>query len=503
MQSRNTNARTLILAGVGLLAFILGAVALFTVLSQNNAATGNPHLGVTIFPHETVPATLPPAINILPPTLAPSPAISQTGPTSTPQSIRQYVVQPNDTMWDIAVKFGVTLEQIVGANPGINPDLLGLGQTLNIPPSTYDPPPLPTRAPLPLPNQTAVPNAPAPSAPNLANAVQGHVLADAGGLRLRSLPSADAEIITRLGPNTELEILGEVAGQPWIQVVTPSGTQGFVMAQYVAIGGGNILPTLEPAQGLIPTAPSIPVGPLEYPFLSDLSARVYEIFRNGQAQGNVPNHVVLVGDSNTDNPQFFAPFDYGNYNLGNYPYLQTTVNYFKGTFAQDSPAAKGGFNTTQVLAPGSCGDTNIACALNQQKPSVALILLGTGDQHTWQTFEDRYRRIIEITIAHGVIPVLITKADDLECRDNNAPCGFINGKIATIAGEYQVPLLNLRQVVQTLPNGGCIGDGFHYSFPPDNKSAWFTADYLQYGYTQRNLTALQTLDVIRRKVLQG
>ena len=499
MQSRNTNRRTLILAGVGLLAFILGAVALFTVLSNNNAGTGNPRLGVTIFPRATMPPT--PVIAVVPPTIELTPQMT---PTVTAETIRQYVVQANDTMWDIAVKFGVTLEQIVGANPGINPDLLSLGQTLNIPPSSYEAPPLPTSAAPALPNLPQQPQQSGQSsnAPDLSKAVPGYVLADAGGLRLRSLPSADAEIITRLGPNTQLQILGEVAGQPWIQVVTPNGTLGYVMAQYVSVGGGNVLPTLEPSQALIPTAPSVPVGPLEYPYLSDLSARVYDIFRNGQSQGNVPNHVVLVGDSNTDNPQFFAPFDYGNYNLGNYPYLQTTVDFFKGSFAQNSPAAKGGFNTTQVLAQGACGDTNLACALNQSKPSVALILLGTGDQHTWQTFEDRYRRIVEITISHGVIPVLMTKADDLECRDNSAPCGFINGKIATIAGEYQVPLLNLRQVVQPLPNGGCISDGFHFSYPPDNKSAWFTADYLQYGYTQRNLTALQTLDVIRRKVLQ-
>ena len=47
----------------------------------------------------------------------------------------------------------------------------------------------------------------------------------------------------------------------------------------------------------------------------------------------------------------------------------------------------------------------------------------------------------------------------------------------------------------------CISDGFHYNFPADNKSAWFASEYLQYGYNQRNLTALQTLDVIRRKVM--
>jgi hypothetical protein len=328
------------------------------------------------------------------------------------------------------------------------------------------------------------------------------VLSDAGGVRLREQPSTDAAIITKLGPDTELQILGEVAGQTWLRVITPNGTQGYIMARYVAIGGAVVLPTPDPSQPqpIFPTP--IPIGPLEYPYLSDLSARVYEIYRTGQALGNRPNGVVLVGDSNTDNPQFFAPFDWGNYNLGNYPYLQSTVDFFKGSFAQNSPAAKGGFNTSSVLGPGACGDTNLACAYNNARPSVALILLGTGDQHSWQSFEERYRQIVAYTIQRGIIPVLITKADDLECRDNNAPCGFINSKIATIASQYQVPLLNLRQIVERLPNGGCTGDGFHYNFPPGDRSAWFTPEYLQYGYTQRNLTALQTLDVIRRKVIQ-
>jgi len=52
-----------------------------------------------------------------------------------------------------------------------------------------------------------------------------------------------------------------------------------------------------------------------------------------------------------------------------------------------------------------------------------------------------------------------------------------------------------------LPGGGCQGDGFHYSLAPGDKNAWFTLENMQYGYTQRNLTALQTLDVLRRKII--
>jgi hypothetical protein len=214
----------------------------------------------------------------------------------------------------------------------------------------------------------------------------------------------------------------------------------------------------------------------------------------------------VIGDSNSQNPAFLKPIDWGNYNLGSYAYLQGTVDFFRGSFGIEGPASIGGFNTLKVLDPGSSpnwcnGQSPLECEYSRTRPSVSLILLGTGDQHNWQNFEGNYRRIIETSINMGVIPVLITKPDDLECRDNSAPCGFINGKIAQLAYEYQVPLLNLRQVLDRLPQGGTTGDGFHFSFPPDQRSAYFTSDYLQYGYNQRNLTALQALDVLRRKVI--
>jgi hypothetical protein len=47
-----------------------------------------------------------------------------------------------------------------------------------------------------------------------------------------------------------------------------------------------------------------------------------------------------------------------------------------------------------------------------------------------------------------------------------------------------------------LPNEGLGPDGIHPSAAPD--SADFTADSLQFGYTVRNLTALQALDALWR-----
>jgi hypothetical protein len=167
----------------------------------------------------------------------------------------------------------------------------------------------------------------------------------------------------------------------------------------------------------------------------------------------------------------------------------------------------GGFNTAKVLDPANAdsrcsgGESPLACEYRLQKPSVALILLGTGDQHTWRDFEGRYRQIISYTISLGIVPVLITKADNLESTDNTAAPGFINAVIVRLSQEYDVPLLNLRQAVDPLPNRGCQPDGFHYNSPPDGLTANFTGDHLSYGFTMRNLTALQMLDALRRYVL--
>jgi len=500
MQSR---PRALLPVIVSLAVLILGAVVIIGILTRPRPTSPGPggDIAVTLYPRPTQIATATPVG--LPALATPTPA-PQVAPTATAR-VTQYVVQQNDTLWDIAIRFGFqTLDPILAVNPGLNPDFLSLGQVVQIPGTDFVPPPgsVPTRAPLPQPAGSA----PGTNTGSTANipVVIGQVMASAGGLRLRETPDYNANVITKLGPNTQLQILGQVAGESWLKVITPNGAQGYVDAQYISIGQAAVLPT-QPAPVNAPPPP-VAVGPLDYPYLSDITPRVVQIFQVGQARGNRANAFSVVGDSNSQHPAFMKPIDWGNYNLGNFGYLQSTIDFFKGSFAIDSPASIGGFNTTKVLdpasSPGWChGQSPLACEYSRTKPSIALILLGTGDQHTWQGFEGRYRQIIQTTIDMGVIPVLITKADDLECRDNNAPCGFINGKISALAFEYGVPLLNLRQVVQVLPGGGCQGDGFHYSLAPGDKNAWFTLENMQYGYTQRNLTALQTLDVLRRKII--
>jgi hypothetical protein len=328
-----------------------------------------------------------------------------------------------------------------------------------------------TAAPSPSAGATSTPEVPAPTAtatrtpdptatdpptPTPTPGVTGRVSETVPTLRLRAAPGTTGEILAELRPKTLMTVHGRTADNSWLQVITIDDQAGWVSAAYVLVTGD--LAMLE-VTGTAVEAPDTVVS-----YLTGVSAYAREVFLQGAALGNREFAFSLVGDSNTDNPAFLAPFDYGNFSLGDYDYLSPTISYFAGSFSRDSVSAVGSFSTARVLDPayadGRCngGESPLACEYRLHKPSVALILLGTGDQHAWQTFEGRYRQIIEYTLAQGIVPVLITKADDLESVENTAPPGFTNGVIRTLAVEYDVPLLDLRMAVEGLPNRGCLPD---------------------------------------------
>ncbi len=61
-----------------------------------------------------------------------------------------YTVQRDDTMSSIALKFGVTLDDLVAANPEISPNAMSVGITLKIPSNPDNPSDEPTPTPAPL-----------------------------------------------------------------------------------------------------------------------------------------------------------------------------------------------------------------------------------------------------------------------------------------------------------------------------------------------------------------
>ena len=50
--------------------------------------------------------------------------------SSVPPGGTQYTIQPGDTLGKVAKNFGISLDQLLGANPGVQPRYLRVGQTL-------------------------------------------------------------------------------------------------------------------------------------------------------------------------------------------------------------------------------------------------------------------------------------------------------------------------------------------------------------------------------------
>ena len=158
-------------------------------------------------------ATETPAIPIPPPPVsptlvigAPAPIVTTTIPATgtlpTPPPIpgapTTYTAQWGDWLSKIATKFGVTNQDILAANPGLNPNRIYPGQVLNIPaPGGSVPPPIPGATPTPFGNATAVPVPPPSGGPTTYTVQRGdwlYAIARKFGITVNQLLAANPGI---------------------------------------------------------------------------------------------------------------------------------------------------------------------------------------------------------------------------------------------------------------------------------------------------------------------
>ena len=270
--------------------------------------------------------------------------------------------------------------------------------------------------------------------------------------------------------------------------------------------GENTEPEPEPT-GTPTPEPEEPFDPdnwRELPVIpQQLSEEFFLIYRLGQLKGNNPQAFSKVGDCNSVTPDFLGEFDLRpeKVKLGEYSHLEETIDYFAGSFGRESLAAKVGQSANSVMSPlhndwKACtpNETPLDCEFRNHNPAFAIITLGANDATGVVDFENSMRRVIEDSIGNGVIPILSTKPDNTE-GDHS-----INRTIAMLAHEYGLPLWNFWAVIQPLPDHGMI-TGVHLSY--SDKIGWadfVTPGSLEYGWTMRNLSALQVLDAIREMV---
>jgi hypothetical protein len=241
-----------------------------------------------------------------------------------------------------------------------------------------------------------------------------------------------------------------------------------------------------------------------------VSQRMHAVYELGRSLGNDPHAFSKVGDCQSTLPLYLADYDKGRYNLGDYTDLQPVIDYFSGSFARDSLAVKDGLTASAVIAKlwndfkdCEANESRLECEYRLHRPSFAIISFGTNDANGIRDangnlyFEASLKQVIEITLAHGIVPILATKADNIEGDQS------INETIARFAYEYEIPLWNFWQAVQELPNQGLdLPDRpEHLTVAPYAWPTYFNdPEYLQYAWTVRNLTALQALDIVWRLI---
>jgi hypothetical protein len=277
------------------------------------------------------------------------------------------------------------------------------------------------------------------------------------------------------------------------------------------------VPTATPGKVPIPSAdPTLAAPPapkptltlaaddwMNMPIIPVISKTAIEIYLKGQALGNNPKAFSKVGDCNSLSVRFLTYFDVDSstyFNLETFTDLSTIIDQFGGSFNRQSIAVGDGYNTSAVLSPfradpNRCkpGENSLNCEFRIQKPSFVFITIGTDDYLTPAKFEANLRQILDTTINLGIVPILATKAD-------NANQLNYNPIIAKVAYEYDIPLWNLWRAMNPLPGGG-MDDNIH---PSGTFAAFdFSSDNLaKYGWTMRNLTALQALNAVWRGVTQ-
>ena len=448
----------------------LGISALVVLLAACTAAQASEKTPVPVTATAGIHAASPVArqATAAPPTIAP------VRPTTSPTPV-QYTVQEGDTLFVIALNYGVTIEAIAAANQIDNPELIHPGQVLVIPAGSAS-----QRVALKLVSGTA-----APGTYIVQSGDSLFTIALEHGITVEAIVVANQiQNPEFIRPGQVLIIPTELAARPKPAVAKTPATPG-------------------PAA----TSPPLPQGQIAVNGVAlsafvvmpqEVKQNIREIYRQGQALGRNPHALARVGDSTVENGFFLMAFDQRHYNLGNYAYLQAAIDYFSGSFARESVAVGRGFHTTTVMDPAqtnpacASGETLVECELRLTNPSVVVIRLGANDVGMPDIFGRKMRQMVELALSKGVIPVLGTKADRQD------PDNAINNVIHQVAADYKIPLWDFDVVAQTMPHRGLASDNVHPTIGLGRD--YSQPETFQYGHAMQDLTALMALDAIWREV---
>jgi hypothetical protein len=236
-----------------------------------------------------------------------------------------------------------------------------------------------------------------------------------------------------------------------------------------------------------------------WPVIPSLSPWLVEVYERGLAQGNNPAHFSKAGDCQNIPEAFMGLYDVpGRFTpSANEAELQETLDYYAGSWGRDSIAVDGGFNFPAIFTPLRAdpelceeGENPLACEIRTYQPSFIFISMEfVYEGRTAGNYEDYLRDAVEYALSQNVIPILLTKADNVEGGHT------INLATAQVAYDYDVPLINWWLAAQPLENHGLDlsrdagkrPEGFHITY-----EAWSVRSYV----------GLKTMDTLRRALME-
>jgi hypothetical protein len=325
-------------------------------------------------------------------------------------------------------------------------------------------------------------------------------------INLYKYPDDQSQVLEWLTTGDPLVLLGIYDEGGWYYVrVVNTMTQGW-------LPDAAVTTTADITQlAIMPLLPEDILYNVEY---WNFTPAMNPVFLLGQELGNRVDAFSKVGDSITISRAFLTPIAYGVYQLDDdHIYLQSVIDFFNRdenhpttSFLDSSRAAGTGWTSRKLLEQETSpqcarGDNRLQCEYRLTKPASALIMIGTNDVVSVDvnSYMENMRQIVEISLDMGVIPVLSTIPP---MRDYEEKVEEFNLAIITVAEEYDVPIWNYWLALQDLPGEGLSLDGIHPSSPLDNAgTTLFTEENLEYGYTVRNLMALEVLYLLLVEVM--
>ena len=256
----------------------------------------------------------------------------------------------------------------------------------------------------------------------------------------------------------------------------------------------TVTPSPSPTRG--PTGTPTPDTRLDpkawsaWPVVPTISGRAKQIYLAGMALGNDPHSYSTVGDCQSEPNVFLGIYDTNRYFFArDDQFLQETVDFYKNMFGRQSLAVRDGLSAPSALSATwadakSCqtNENPVQCELRVHKPAVMFINLGTNWRADASTdaYEKYLRQIVELVIANGTVPVLSTKADNVEGGNR------INLATVRVAYDYDVPLWNFWVTAQYLPNHG---------LDKSRKDVYLSVE----AWDARSYGGLKVLDHLRRE----